>query len=235
MSSMASGRAVSTVHWTVSSHVRASSARCPKVWATSAALASPPALNSAVTGRSASSRSRTASLCWARKGRRTATTKHGQGVGISPTRRNSPWSTKGLVMNFSHRNPLARAGASGFSRRASRAPSRLLTISKRRFSLFHPCCSARSTAIRCEPEPILLMAQILLSKSSTFSMLCPANKLNCLIKILSINYLIQSKSPKPRDSERRQQLTGYRHRKKCPSQCLRSTGRPHPVNLRLGP
>ena len=94
--------------------------------------------------------------------RRAASTKHGHGVGHTPTRRNSPLSTCGWVITFSHKN----ASASSL-RRPRRIPSRFCSGTNGSSAGFQLCCNAFTQAIKCEPEPMRLTAYRLPAKSST--------------------------------------------------------------------
>mmetsp|Transcript_57582 Transcript_57582/g.134865 ORF Transcript_57582/g.134865 Transcript_57582/m.134865 type:complete len:263 (+) Transcript_57582:23-811(+) len=87
-------------------------------------------------------------------------TKHGQGVGTSPTRFHSPCSTRKFVVNFS------QSQASIFPAfMASLASSNDPVTCMGTSSMDHPCCSAMTQAIRCEPLPIRDTPNILPRKS----------------------------------------------------------------------
>mmetsp|Transcript_7423 Transcript_7423/g.16924 ORF Transcript_7423/g.16924 Transcript_7423/m.16924 type:complete len:248 (+) Transcript_7423:2006-2749(+) len=92
----------------------------------------------------------------------TATTKQGHGVGISPTRRKIPWSTRGFVMNFSQRKPFALPSV-----RASCAPLMSPTVLNFKFAVSHPSCFPSTKAMRWEPEVKRLIAQTLSLRSFT--------------------------------------------------------------------
>ena len=89
-------------------------------------------------------------------------TKHGQGVGTSPTLLNKHLSTSGLVVYFSQRNAFGVCFVN-----ALMAPSRFPMTSKTISPVAQPFSLARRSAIRWVPEPILLPKNGRLFSSST--------------------------------------------------------------------